>query len=228
MPFPSAAPSCGAALVIEGIGGGVERPAHIASRQGGRHADGMVVRALALLMLAVVAAAPLRAAEPLPPMAGISEARAKERAALFAELRAAPNEADAREIEAKLWTFWRSFADETSQSLLEVSQQAQLRFDYGTALVALEEVVKHQPQFAEGWNQLAYVRFLAGSYEASLEALETTLALEPLHYAALAGRGIILIQQGKEADAQAPLKRALAINPWLKERRLITDRERKI
>ena len=59
--------------------------------------------------------------------------------------------------------------------------------------------------------------FLAGSYDASLEALERTLELEPMHYAALAGKGIILIQQGKEAEAQAPLKRALAINPWLKE-----------
>ena len=49
-----------------------------------------------------------------------------------------------------------------------------------------------------------------------------------MHYAALAGKGIILIQQGKEAEAQAPLKRALAINPWLKERNLIvkeTDRK---
>ena len=63
--------------------------------------------------------------------------------------------------------------------------------------------------------------FLAGSYDASLEALDKTLALEPMHYAALAGKGIILIQHGKEAEAQAPLKRALAINPWLKERNLI-------
>ena len=42
-----------------------------------------------------------------------------------------------------------------------------------------------------------------------------------MHYAALAGRGIILIQQGKDDEAQTPLKQALAINPWLKERRLI-------
>ena len=54
-----------------------------------------------------------------------------------------------------------------------------------------------QPQFAEGWNQLGYVLFLAGKYDASLDAIEQTLKLEPMHYAALAGRGIILIQQGK-------------------------------
>ena len=45
-----------------------------------------------------------------------------------------------------------------------------------------------------------------------------------MHYAALAGKGIILIQQGKEAEAQAPLKRRWTINPWLKERNLIGQR----
>jgi tetratricopeptide (TPR) repeat protein len=182
-------------------------------------ASGFVFLA-ALLALAV---APLRAAEPqpLPAMAGISEAAAKQRAALFAELAAAKDEAEARAVEDKLWVFWGGFADAESQRLLAVSQKAQLGFDYGRALVAMEALVKHQPQFAEGWNQLAYVLFLAGSYDQSLEAIEQTLKLEPMHYAALAGKGIILIQQGKEAEAQAPLKRALAIDPWLKERNLI-------
>ncbi len=180
---------------------------------------------IALMLAAMAWLAPAQAAlttiEPLPPMAGISERAARTRAALFAELAAAKDDAQARAVEDRLWNFWRSFGDAQSQRLLEASKQAQLSFDYGHALIALEELVKHQPQFAEGWNQLAYVLFLAGSYDASLEALDKTLALEPMHYAALAGKGIILIQQGKEADAQIPLKRALAINPWLKERNLI-------
>ena len=176
---------------------------------------------LGLAMLAILLAAPLRAAEQLPPMAGISESAARERAALFAELAATKDDAAARQVEEKLWAFWRSFADAQSRRLLEVSRQAQLEFDYGHALAALQELVKHQPNFAEGWNQLAYVLFLANSYDASLAALDQVLALEPMHYAALAGRGIILIQQGKEAEAQAPLRRALAIDPWLKERNLI-------
>ena len=122
----------------------------------------------------------------------------------------------------RLWLFWGSFADKESQRLLAVSHEAQLRFDYGNAIVAMEDLVRHQPDFAEGWNQLAYVLYLAGSYDQSLEAIGKTLALEPLHYAALAGKGIILIRQGREAEAQAPLKRALAINPWLKERNLVS------
>jgi tetratricopeptide (TPR) repeat protein len=178
--------------------------------------------ALAIAAWMALMGAPLHAELPaLPPMAGINAGATRERAELFAELLAAKNEADAREIEDKIWKFWRSFADEESRRLLEVSREAQLRFDIGNALLAMEALIKHQPQFAEGWNQYGYMLFLAGSLDASLAAIEKTITLEPMHYAALAGKGIILIQQGKEAEAQAPLKKALAINPWLKERNLI-------
>jgi tetratricopeptide (TPR) repeat protein len=183
----------------------------------------MTFRVFAAALLLMLASAALHAAEPasLPPAVGLSESAAKERATLFAELAAAKNDAEAREIEERLWTFWRGFADEQSRQLLAASRQAQLRFDYAEALLYNKEVVKHAPQFAEGWNQLGYVYFLAGQYDASLDAIERVLALEPMHYAALAGKGIILFYAGKVAEAQAPLKRALAINPWLKERNLI-------
>jgi tetratricopeptide (TPR) repeat protein len=183
----------------------------------------MIFRVLATALLLMLASATLRAAEraPLPPAVGLSESAAKERAALFAALAAAKNDAEAREIEERLWTFWRGLADDESRQLLEQSREAQLRFDYAEALIYNKEVVRHAPQFAEGWNQLGYVYFLAGQYDASLDAIEHVLALEPLHYAALAGKGIILFYAGKVEEAQAPLKRALAINPWLKERSLI-------
>jgi tetratricopeptide (TPR) repeat protein len=183
----------------------------------------MIFRVLATALVLMLASAALRAAEPapLPPAVGLSESAAKERAVLFAALAAAKSDTEAREVEDRLWTFWRSLADDESRQLLEQSREAQLRFDYDEALLYNKEVVRHAPQFAEGWNQLGYVYFLAGQYDASLDAIEHVLALEPKHYAALAGKGIILYYAGKVEEAQAPLKRALAINPWLKERNLI-------
>jgi tetratricopeptide (TPR) repeat protein len=183
----------------------------------------MIFRVFAAALLLMLTSAALHAAESatLPPAVGLSDSAAKERATLFADLAAAKNDAEAREIEERLWTFWRSFADEQCRQLLAASREAQLRFDYAEALLYNKEVVKHAPQFAEGWNQLGYVYFLAGQYDASLDAIEHVLELEPMHYAALAGKGIILFYEGKVEEAQAPLKRALAINPWLKERNLI-------
>jgi tetratricopeptide (TPR) repeat protein len=161
------------------------------------------------------------AAETIPPMVGLSDAAASTRATLFADLAATKSDAEARAVEDRLWTFWRGLGDETSLRLLKTAEDAQLEFDYGRALEALREIVAHQPDFAEGWNRLAYALFLANSQDAALEALDRAIALEPMHYAALAGKGIIFWLQGKETNAQPPLKRAIAIDPWLKERNLI-------
>lgn len=184
------------------------------------------IAAAAILLFADASA--VQAAEPvaLPPAVGLSEAQTTERAALFAELAGAKNDTEARAVEERIWTFWRGFADAQSRELLEASQQAQLRFDYDEALIYMKALVKHAPDFAEGWNQLGYVYFLAGKYDESLASIAHVLALEPMHYAALAGEGIILYQQGKIDEAQAPLKRALTIDPWLKERNLIVDGDR--
>jgi tetratricopeptide (TPR) repeat protein len=191
----------------------------------GRHGCGMTIRILTALVLLALANAPLCAVEPatLPPAVGLNGSQAEERAKLFAELAATKSDTEAREAEDRLWAFWRSFADDESKELLEQSRQAQLRFDYDEAIIYMKALVKHAPQFAEGWNQLGYVYFLAGQYDASLDAIAHVLALEPLHYAALAGKGIILMQEGKVAEAQVALKRALAIDPWLKERHLIGE-----
>ncbi len=148
-----------------------------------RHGCSMAMRAVYDLAVAVILilAGPACATESLPPMAGKSDNAAKVRAALFATLAAAKNDAEARAVEDRLWTFWRSAADEESRRLLEISRQAQLNF--GRALDARQKLVKHQPNFREGWNQLAYILFLANSYGASLKALDKTLELEPMHYA---------------------------------------------
>lgn len=175
------------------------------------------------LLMAWASLASAQTAPPPPAAAGINESQLKERAALLTELKAAKDDAEARAIEDRLWTFWRGLADADSRKLLEDARQSQLRFDYDEARLYLTALVAHQPQFAEGWNQLGYNYFLAGRYDESLNAIAHVIALEPMHYAALAGKGIILWLQGKETEMQAPLKRALAINPWLKERNLLKD-----
>jgi len=178
-------------------------------------------------MLAVLAwlgpAAAVGADSAVPPMVGLSASTAQTRAALLAELKATKSDAGARAVEDRLWALWRGQGDATSLALLKQAEDAQLAFDYGHALDALYQMVAHQPDFAEGWNRLAYALFLANSYDAALAALDKAIALEPMHYAALAGIGVILILQGKDADGVAALKRARAINPWLKERNLIDN-----
>jgi tetratricopeptide (TPR) repeat protein len=189
---------------------------------------GLFALSLAAMLLLPAATPRLAAQSPQAPMApGESAAQAREN--LFAALAAAKTEPEAREIEDRIWRLWLTAPDEESQRLLDESIVVHRKLDYRGALDALAKLIERAPGYAEGFNQRAIVLFLMGAHDESLEAIERTLALEPRHFGALAGKGIILLMQGKDAPGQAALREALKVNPWLKERGLIKDPpERKI
>ena len=105
-------------------------------------------------------------------------------------------------------------------ALDEAMQRAVLAMGHvpGLALPILDDIVARAPQWAEGWNKRATVLFLLGEYDRSLADIDRVLALEPRHFGALAGLGFIHMNQGESRQALKALRRALAVNPFLKER----------
>jgi tetratricopeptide (TPR) repeat protein len=57
-----------------------------------------------------------------------------------------------------------------------------------------------------------------GEHDRSLADIDRVLALEPRHFGAIAGIGLIRIAKGEMREALAAFRRALAINPFLRER----------
>ena len=101
--------------------------------------------------------------------------------------------------------------------------RARAEYDFLPALEAFDKLTAYCPDYAEGYNQRAFVNFLRQDYEAALVDLDLAIARSPRHIAAIAGKALTLIGLQRDAEAQRVLREALALNPWLSERRYLTD-----
>lgn len=181
-----------------------------------------VVRGLAcvLLLLAGPMAVEAAAQGAGPPTAPGSKpgARAKQLDDLFARLKTVKAEAEGEAIVAQIWKLWQQSGDEKLDAAM---QRAMLLMGQGLgplAMPILDEIVAEKPDWAEGWNKRATVLYLMGEHDRSLADIDRVLALEPRHFGAIAGIGLIRIEKGEMREALAALRRALAINPFLRER----------
>jgi len=171
-----------------------------------------------LLALAAGADTTSSAAADKPPAAQ-EEAGRLDR--LFTQLKAADSESDALRIESQIWRAWMQAGDARTDRMMENVLAARRQHDHDTALRLLEQVIARAPDYPEGWNQRAIVRFERGEYEKSLRDISEALRLEPRHFGALAGRAMIRLRQGKPALAIQNIKAAMEIHPFIAERRLL-------
>jgi Flp pilus assembly protein TadD len=121
----------------------------------------------------------------------------------------------------EIWAFWLEPPNRDAGRLMQRAQANRRRYDRTGALALLDQLVARVPDRAEAWNQRATLNFEMGRLDASLDDIETVLALEPNHFGAMAGQAVILMRHGRHRTAHAVLKRALEVHPFLPERRYI-------
>jgi tetratricopeptide (TPR) repeat protein len=85
--------------------------------------------------------------------------------------------------------------------------------NYEVALDLLDKIVDLHPEWAEAWNKRATVRFLLDDDEGSMTDIAHVLKIEPRHFGALSGMGMILERRGFRNDALRAYRRALEIAP---------------
>ena len=86
---------------------------------------------------------------------------------------------------------------------------------YKVSLRAFDNIVAAAPDFAEGWNKRATVHYLMGNLDASMRDIQQTLSLEPRHFGALSGMGLIFDAIGDPAAAVRVLQRTLTLHPHM-------------
>ena len=173
-----------------------------------------------LLLIFCVLAAPSAASAEVCDIAS-SPVTAEERAPLFDNLKIARTESEGQAQALLIWKLWHIAPDTKAQELLDLGKRRINEADYSGAEQALSDLIEYCPEYAEGWNQRAFAKFLAGDLDGSLEDLDRTMELEPKHFAALAGRGLTLLRQGRPVLAHRAIREAMAIHPWLSERHLL-------
>ena len=140
---------------------------------------------------------------------------------LFDQIRAAPDERTARPLSQALWTLWLDAPDEAAQAILDRGMRQRAGYDFAGAYDSFDSLVAYCPDYAEGYNQRAFVSFLREDYPAALVDLDIALRLSPDHVGAQSGRALTLMNLGQLADARQQMLEALENNPWLSERALV-------
>jgi tetratricopeptide (TPR) repeat protein len=138
---------------------------------------------------------------------------AAELDALFVDLKSARTGAEARLTELKIWNAWIKSGDDEVDKLVDQAIQAMQTLHYQDALALLDVVVVKKPDYAEGWNKRATVLYIVGELDRSMADIGKVLALEPRHFGAISGIGLIQIAKGNKKAALDAYRKVIEIYP---------------
>ena len=136
---------------------------------------------------------------------------------LFERLQATADPGEAEVLEALIWSVWFGYdgGDDEVLRLMQLGQQAMNGGDLQRAEDLYDGVIQRAPDFAEGWNRRATVRFLREDYDGSIADIGAVLEREPRHFGALSGLGLCYLSLGMPQKALAAFEAALAVHPHL-------------
>ena len=89
--------------------------------------------------------------------------------------------------------------------------------DYIHAEGIFTDIIAEDPNFAEAWNRRATLYFIMGQFGKSRADIAQTLAIEPRHFGALAGLGLIEMHLQNYEAALLAYEEAAAIHPHMGE-----------
>lgn len=116
-------------------------------------------------------------------------------------------------VERQLISEWSKSGSPAMDLLLQRGREAMTAGELEAAIEHLTALTDHAPEFAEGWNARAAAYFQAGRYGPAMADLARTLELNPRHFGAMTGLGLILEEIGRTPQALEVFRAARAIHP---------------
>lgn len=132
---------------------------------------------------------------------------------LFVTLQNSEDTIVLQEAESSIWEIWYDSGEQDVDSMMKEARKAVTAGEYAIAEAIYSQVIKRLPEFSEGWNRRATIRYYRRDYQGSLQDIHRTLVLEPRHFGAIWGLGMILGWQREYSAAISAFERLLEIKP---------------
>lgn len=137
---------------------------------------------------------------------------------LFQDLQTVTEPGDIQRITAEIWQRWSTHpTEETLTARLTRGVTMMNQGDYIHAEGIFTDIIAEDPNFAEAWNRRATLYFIMGQFGKSRADIAQTLAIEPRHFGALAGLGLIEMHLQNYEAALLAYEEAAAIHPHMGE-----------
>lgn len=121
--------------------------------------------------------------------------------------------------EALLWRAWCRSGDPEIDRLMHEGIDAMQQHRLAEAEALFDRMVAVAPEFAEGWNKRATLRYLRQNFDGAIADCRETLARNPHHFGAASGQGLCHLSLHQFREAAVSFRRALEIHPHLEAAR---------
>lgn len=136
---------------------------------------------------------------------------------LFQKLHDTKTPHEGEHITNMIWEIWRITDNKIVDQYMHQGVVAMGYGNYRVALDSFSYVTRIAPSYAEAWNKRATLFYIVGEFQRSVADVKQTLTLEPRHFGALSGLGMIYEKTNRYEEAIKAFRDALKVNPHLTE-----------
>lgn len=143
---------------------------------------------------------------------------------LFDKLAITKDQQKIETLTNQIWKIWHEIDDPKMTRAFETGVQMMNLGFHSRAIDYFDKVIFEMPNFAEAWNKRATAHFMMGNFDLSMRDISKTLELEPRHFGALDGMGLIFIHLNQPEKAIDIYDKMLEIFPNSNSTKMKKDR----